>query len=760
MPAAITQYVLKLHSRCDLACDHCYVYEHADQSWQHKPRTIATHTAETAATRIAEHAAAHQLAVVRIVLHGGEPLLLGPAGMNAVLGILHSRISPVTRLDVRIHTNGVLLDEQWCELFDAYGVKVGVSLDGDQLANDRHRRFADGRSSYSRVLRALDLLRRPAYRHLYAGILCTIDIENDPGAVYSALVAQEPPHIDLLLPHATWDNPPKRPVGADDAYAAWLTRIYQRWMADGRPVPIRLFDALISTASGGPSPSEAVGLDPVDMLVIDTDGGWEQADSLKIAFDGAPGTGLAVFGHSVDEAAASPGIAARLGGLDTLSATCRSCPVVRTCGGGLYAHRYRTGTGFDNPSVYCSDLKALIANVTAEAPGRGVPTRNRPTHTLPADAFDSLAAGPGDVSTLASLSQMQLSLTRTLVARVARTDGWHRRDLQQAAAAGWDLLCALDAERPGAVAEVFSHPYVRAWAVRCLKPPPGADPDLDRAHLAGLGAAAALRGGVSAKLPLPVRHGKLHLPTVGAMTVARGRAPTVAVSISPGQLSAAGRSGHWQTARGLRSSVLQVVVEDLDPFRDCQEWPAADRLTRQELRAWRGALDQAGSELAATLPAYASVLSAGLRSIAPLRQDPAGHRASTVRHAFGAVALALPSRPTDLGTLLLHEFQHVKLNALLDLYDLFDASDPQRMSVPWRPDPRPVEAALHGAYAHLATTHLLRSNGPRARELYLRHQSWVCQTSAALLAAGSLTQAGERFVEGMLAAAEGPSRDC
>jgi uncharacterized protein len=431
--------------------------------------------------------------------------------------------------------------------------------------------------------------------------------------------------------------------------------------------------------------------------------------------------------------------------------------VVRICGGGLYAHRYRTGTGFDNPSVYCSDLKALITQVTADMPDGGVLAENREPHTLPADSFDSLAAGPGDISAVTSLGQMQLSLTRTLVAKVASADGWRHGDLRRAAAEGWELLCALDAEQPDAVREVFSHPYIRAWAVRCLQPRRDADADLDRAHLAGLAAAAALRAGVSARLPLPVRHGMLHLPTIGALKVSSGSARTVALLISPGRLAASGSGGRWEIARRVSGPVLQVAVEDLDPFRDCHEWPAAGRLSRQELRAWRRALNATGSRLAAVLPSYAGVLGAGLRSVAPLRQDPNGPRAGTVRHAFGAVALALPGRPGDLDALLLHEFQHVKLNALLDLYDLFDASDGRRLRVPWRPDPRPVEGALHGAYAHLATTHLLRSSGPTTREPYLGHRSWVCRTSDALLASGVLTAAGERFVARMHAAAEAPT---
>ena len=97
MPTPISQYVLKVHSRCDLACDHCYVYEHADQSWRGKPVAISRDAVGMAARRIAEHAAAHGLAEVHVVLHGGEPLLLGKDRMRELLGALVSGITRCVR---------------------------------------------------------------------------------------------------------------------------------------------------------------------------------------------------------------------------------------------------------------------------------------------------------------------------------------------------------------------------------------------------------------------------------------------------------------------------------------------------------------------------------------------------------------------------------------------------------------------------------------------------------------------------------------
>jgi uncharacterized protein len=776
MSASISQYVLKVCSRCDLACDHCYVYEHADQSWHTKPKIITEATTWQAASRICEHARAHQLGQVHVVLHGGEPLLLGEDGLRRVVRTLRSLIDPVAQLDLRIHTNGVLLDESLCSLFADYGVKVGVSLDGDRTANDRHRRYADGRSSYSRVQRALSLLRRPEYRHLYGGILCTVDVRNDPIAVYQALLAEAPPRLDLLLPHATWDQPPPGPPDARTPYAAWLGRIHSRWVADGRPLPIRFFDSLLAAWQGQSSGSEAAGLDPVDLLVIETDGAWEQTDSLKTAYENAPATGLDIFSHSVDEAAAHPGVAGRQTGIMALCSACRDCPLVRSCGGGLYSHRYRTGNGFDNPSVYCDDLKVLIPQVITR-PGIAAPstpasnpraspwlserTEDRPPgQSLPEEAFELLSAGSGDAAAMVSLADAYWSVVRALVAQVASDLDGKGGNLRRAANEGWQLLDELEANQPEVVREVLTYPYVQAWAMRCLRPARSADFDLDRAYLAGLAAAAALRAGMDIELVLPVRKGSIYLPAIGAFAVEPGGGPTSVVRISPPRLTSRDGVRGWQTVRRVTAASMSVTVEDIDPFRDCRAWTPAARLAPTTWQRWRQALAAAARQLADEVPAYAAVMGAGLRSVVPMHPAAAGSRRSgTARDAFGALALALPYHVDLLGELLVHEMQHVKLTALCDLFDLFDRSDATLFPVPWRQDDRPVEGLLHGTYAHLAIADLwwarsTRTPGGQARQLFLMYRSWAEKGIDALLSTSALTANGRRFVNGMASTVE------
>ena len=364
-PTPFREFVLKIHSRCDLACDYCYMYEMADQGWRHQPGRMSRDVLDGAAARIAEHAAAHRLDAVHVILHGGEPLLAGPETIRYAVRVIRGSVRPGTEARFGVQTNAVRLDAGWLRLFDELGIRVGVSLDGDAASHDRHRLRPSGRGSHAEVSAALRRLASPQFRHLFSGLLCTIDLRNDPLATYQALLAFQPPALDFLLPHGNWTAPPpgRRP-GSGAPYASWLIPVFDRWYHAPRPLTrVRLFEEIMHLLLGGASRTEAVGLSPVAMLVIETDGSIEGGDALKSAYPGAPATGLHVTHDPFDRALLLPSVAARQIGARALCGTCQDCPVHQVCGGGHYAHRYAAGTGFANPSVYCEDLLALITHV-------------------------------------------------------------------------------------------------------------------------------------------------------------------------------------------------------------------------------------------------------------------------------------------------------------------------------------------------------------------------------------------------------------
>jgi uncharacterized protein len=365
-PQPLREFVLKLHGRCNLACDHCYMFTMADQSWRAKPAAMNRATVIATAHRIREHVSRHGLSRIRVVFHGGEPLLAGRDVIVDAAKIIRGALPPSTGVELAIQSNGLLLTEGVLGAFREHRIRVGISLDGEVRDHDRHRRSASGRGSHARVVAALSLLGQAHHREIFSGLLCTIDLESDPLRTYEELLRFGPPAVDFLLPHGNWADPPPRrePASSSTPYADWLIPIFDRWYsAPHRPTDIRIFGELMHLILGGPSHIETVGLSPVGLLVVATDGSMEQVDALRSAYDGASATGLNVFSDSFDTALAHPAIVARQIGIAALSDTCRSCSVRDACGGGFYPHRYRPGEGYRNPSVYCPDLFRLIQHI-------------------------------------------------------------------------------------------------------------------------------------------------------------------------------------------------------------------------------------------------------------------------------------------------------------------------------------------------------------------------------------------------------------
>ncbi|MFD7668969.1 FxsB family cyclophane-forming radical SAM/SPASM peptide maturase [Streptomyces sp. NPDC059788] len=390
-PVPFRQFVLKVHSRCNLACTYCYVYEGPDQSWHHRPVRVSRDTMRRTAGRIAEHVTAHGMRSIRVDLHGGEPLLSGPALPIDYAQTVRDALPGDCAAAVSVQTNGTLLTPGTLKRLGAAGITVGLSLDGGSARLNHRRVDHAGRSSWPAVRRAAGLLAGAP--DSYGGILCTIDVHTDPAELYRSLLALRPTTLDFLLPYGNWSDPPPglgpfaTPTGRAARavpYGEWLTRVFDLWWdtPPGRPpVPVRLFQEIVALLLGAASRTETVGLSPLAVVVVDTDGSIQRLDSLKTAYAGAPDLGMNVFQHDFEAALNHPHtVAAQTRARDTLCDSCRHCPVVAVCGGGRYTDRYLDGSGFGHPSVYCADLEHLIRHigdrlrrtVRAQLPGAAV----------------------------------------------------------------------------------------------------------------------------------------------------------------------------------------------------------------------------------------------------------------------------------------------------------------------------------------------------------------------------------------------------
>jgi uncharacterized protein len=377
-------------------------------------------------------------------------------------------------------------------------------------------------------------------------------------------------------------------------------------------------------------------------------------------------------------------------------------------------------------------------------------------HVLPRDQFLALARGGGGIDAIGNLVEAQHSRHMIMLVGVLNAARAGAGPEGRLAVAGYEALAQAQGSDPAAAGEVIRYPSVGAWALRTLRRDdsiPGAQPG----GLAAVAAAAAIRAGIATEIEVPVRDGKVVLPSLGA---ADAQGATAVVRTNPAEVrSGAVRvwivpgSPGWQELRHIRVGSLDVLVDDLDPFR----MPAADgeplsRLTRTQAAELERAIGDAWEVLD---PASAAEIAALIRVIVPCQGPAHGYVSTSSRETFGTIAMSQPPDPYSCAETLVHEAQHLKLGAVADLVRLTLPHDGRRYYAPWRDDPRPASALLQGTYAFLGVGGFWRRQRQAAPDDAVRRRAdaefarWRdgCAIAAdTLLTSGQLTAAGQDFV--------------
>ncbi|MEU4445362.1 HEXXH motif-containing putative peptide modification protein [Actinosynnema sp. NPDC050801] len=291
----------------------------------------------------------------------------------------------------------------------------------------------------------------------------------------------------------------------------------------------------------------------------------------------------------------------------------------------------------------------------------------------------------------------------------------------------WTLLSEVERVAPDVVEDVLMHHSVGVWLSRALRQVVGTAGDAtplwsEVGWFHAVAAAAAVRSGQPCAVTVPVVHGAVTLPTVGAYRLT-GSFPVGqarVVNSASGTVVEVSGAVRRQPVRRHRSSArgyaVEVVVDDLGPYREFGGPVPPAPLGDGEWDEWRKYLDEAWELLTARHPGAAEELSAGLSTVVPLDARRDVFAASSAA-AFGAIAMSPKRSATELGEALVHELQHSKVNALLDLVDLHTSDSTPRHYAPWRDDPRPIDGLLHGVYAFVSVVefwHAQRGLAPAA----------------------------------------------
>jgi uncharacterized protein len=309
---------------------------------------------------------------------GGEPTLLGVEFFEQIVK-LERKHAGGKRIRNTLQTNGVPLDDRWCEFLAAKGFLVGLSIDGPRELHDKYRVDRGGGLSFDRVVRGIECLKKHGVEF---NTLTVVQRDNSqrPLEVYRFLkeigsgFMQFLPVVERLAASGGEDGlvliSPDSAASASvtewsvDArqYGKFLCAIFDEWVRrDAGRIFVQLFD--VTLASWVDAPSSLCVFSPTygDALAMEHNGDVYSCDHYVY-----PRNRLG----NVLESSLTSMVESRqqraFGGAkyDSLPTYCRNCDYLRACYGECPKRRFiKTPDGEPGLNYLCAACERFFSHV-------------------------------------------------------------------------------------------------------------------------------------------------------------------------------------------------------------------------------------------------------------------------------------------------------------------------------------------------------------------------------------------------------------
>ncbi len=246
---------------CNMACEYCFYLEKGELYPKRKVHRMSIPVLEELVRQVMQNGEA----MVSFNWQGGEPTLMGLDFYKKAVGFEQKYGVQGQSVGNGFQTNGILINEEWCEFFKGYSFLVGLSLDGPEHVHDRYRRDRGGRPTWKRVMKAAELMGR------YGVAYNILAVVNDYSAdfakeTYSFLTKEALPEGQQekflqFIPIVERDAASGRGASfsvSGEAFGKFLCEIFDCWLADFRDgwstVSVRFFDTVFHSYLGLEAP--------------------------------------------------------------------------------------------------------------------------------------------------------------------------------------------------------------------------------------------------------------------------------------------------------------------------------------------------------------------------------------------------------------------------------------------------------------------------------------------------------------------------
>jgi uncharacterized protein len=369
---------------CNLDCKYCFFLS-KEMLYPGSRFRMADELLETYIRQLVE---SHSLPEVTVAWQGGEPTLMGLDFFRRSVEYTQKYKRPDQTIQHTMQTNGVLLDDEWCQFFGEHNFLIGISIDGPRELHDTYRVDKGGQPTFDRVMRGLEFLKK---HDVDFNILCTVHAANVEPAVevyrffrdeLGAQFIQFIPIVErvteqmLPLANAGWGDSPKgqRPLYVQhgdlitersvkpEQYGQFLISIFDEWVRrDVGQVYVQMFDVALGAWIGQPGAVCVFAPTCGSALALEHNGDLYSCDHF-VEPDYFLGN---IKDTSMIELVASD--QQRKFGqdkLDTLPRYCRECEVRFACHGGCPKNRFiETPDGEPGLNYLCAGYKAFFYHI-------------------------------------------------------------------------------------------------------------------------------------------------------------------------------------------------------------------------------------------------------------------------------------------------------------------------------------------------------------------------------------------------------------
>ena len=94
---------------------------------------------------------------ISFIWQGGEPTLCGLDFFKKAVA-LEQKYANGKKIYNSLQTNGLLINQEWCDFFKEHDFLVGISIDGPQEIHDKRRKDHHGKGTFSQVINSINRL--------------------------------------------------------------------------------------------------------------------------------------------------------------------------------------------------------------------------------------------------------------------------------------------------------------------------------------------------------------------------------------------------------------------------------------------------------------------------------------------------------------------------------------------------------------------------------------------------------------------------